>query len=56
MPRTIKINKKPVLLRDGEAVLLVKKRAMREGRSASNAAAQSIIEYLKGGSKCELGL
>ena len=47
MPRKVDVNKKAVLLRDEEAALLVRKRAVKEGRSASNAAAQTIIEHLK---------
>jgi len=47
MPRKVEVNKKAVLLRDEEAVLLVRKRAVRENRSAANAAAVSIIECLK---------
>jgi hypothetical protein len=47
MPRRIVVNTKPILLRDCVAVLLCKKRAKAEGRSAAEAAAQTIIEHLK---------
>jgi hypothetical protein len=47
MPRQITVNEKYILLRDRDAILLAKKRAKREGRSAANAAAVSIIECLK---------
>jgi len=47
MPRRIVVNSKPILLRDSEAILLAKKRAKAEGRSAANAAAQTVIEHLK---------
>jgi hypothetical protein len=46
MARKVEVNKKAVLLRDEEAALLVRRRAVKEGRSASNAAAQTIIEHL----------
>jgi len=47
------VNDKPILLRDSEAVILVKQRAKREGRSAANAAYQTIFEHLKKGSQNE---
>ena len=47
MPRKVEVNKKAVLLRDGEAAELVRRRAIRENRSASNALAQTVIEHLK---------
>ena len=47
MPRKIEVNKKPIMVTDSEAVLLAKKRAVKEGRSAANAAAQTIIEHLE---------
>jgi len=37
MKRIIEINSKPIILHDVEAVRLVKQRAIREKRSASNA-------------------
>jgi len=47
MPREVKINSKPIILRDIEAVMLVKNRAVKEGRSSSNSLAQTVIEYFK---------
>ena len=43
----VDINNKPVLLRNKEAARLVRLRAIKEGRSASNAAAQTVIEALR---------
>jgi hypothetical protein len=40
------INDKPILLKNVAAVRLAKQRALREGRSAANAASQTIIEAL----------
>lgn len=53
MAYKIKVNGKPILLRDREAILLAKKRAKAEGRSAANAVAQIIIENFKEGSHNE---
>ena len=47
MPRKVEVNSKPIALRDPEAVLLVKRRAVKEGRSCSNSLAQTVIEHLK---------
>lgn len=44
----MKINNKPVRVIDLEAIILIKKRAKTENRSASNAAATTIIEALSG--------
>ena len=40
------VNNKPVCLRNTKALQLVKLRAIKEGRSASNALAQTVIEAL----------
>ena len=42
----MKINDKDIRLTNREAIILAKKRAVREGRSAANAAAITIIEAL----------
>ncbi len=42
----MEVNDNPVLLRDPKAARLVRERAEKEHRSAANAAAVSIIEYL----------
>jgi len=47
MAYKIVVNSKPAILRDKEALILVKTRAKREGRSTSNAIAQTVIEHLK---------
>jgi len=44
----MEINDKPVRIVNKRALKLVKERANREGRSASNAAAWTIIEALAG--------
>lgn len=41
-------NDKPIRIVNIEAVRLAKQRALREGRSAANAASQTIIEHLGG--------
>ena len=42
----MEINDKPIRLTEVKAIRLVKERAIREGRSAANAAHQTIIEAL----------
>lgn len=42
----MEINDKDIRLTNREAIILAKKRAVREGRSAANAAAITIIEAL----------
>jgi len=44
-----KINNKPIRIVNIKAIRLTKQRALREGRSAANAASQTIIEALGGG-------
>lgn len=42
----MEINDNPIRLTDAKAIKLAKKRAVKENRSAANAAAQTIIEAL----------
>ena len=42
----MEVNDKPICLRNKKAIQLVKERAIKEGRSASNALAQTVIEQL----------
>jgi len=42
----VRLNDKPILLTDREAILLVKRRALAERRSAAGTAALTLIESL----------
>ncbi len=43
-----KINEKPIRLTNKKAIRLAKLRALHEGRTATNAATQTILEALSG--------
>lgn len=43
----VRLNAKPILLTDREAILLVKRRAIAERRSAAGTAALTLIEALE---------
>jgi len=51
----MKVNEKPVMIRDTRAIKLAKRRAKEEHRSIANAAAVSIIEALDGKSSKTYG-